>query len=433
MLKLLVDDSILGIVPSGDGQPLVSSSFPNDDLSISWTPTQKAAANAFVIQKLGIDLSVDDALWQTAHLVAANPRIRRFDVRLETDASDRHDSGLLLRTVIRSDTSFDKLYLQVLEHRDTGWLLLFDGPLTAADQRVAISAVTIDEVQWSVREQNGRLLQFGGPATFIRSIRMAMRVVGARRTVHVPALRRRAEDTFTVDASGSPQLSVIGEERPQDGAALMRGIRRRVAMKRAADALEQMWFDGGADEAAPTIRRLVSRVQTRAMFIDPYVGPMEMARFVSAIPNHSAKIQVLGSMEGIRSGKTSAPEGGVLIALNALEDRTVELKDKLTMRNLEVRLMKGKRADVHDRFIVCDDQVWTLGSSLNEFGSRGTMLLRVPHPELILQRLDRAWSKAVATTEKIKLYQAALSEGKERPDNEDDDADDAAVDIAEKP
>jgi hypothetical protein len=61
------------------------------------------------------------------------------------------------------------------------------------------------------------------------------------------------------------------------------------------------------------------------------------------------------------------------------------------------------------------------------------MLLRVPHPELILQRLDRAWSKAVATTEKIKLYQAALSEGKERPDNEDDDADDAAVDIAEKP
>jgi hypothetical protein len=410
-LKLLVDDDIFGTVPDGDGQPLVSSSFPMEGSSFGLTSAQRDAASSFILSELGVDLRVDEALWKTAHLVAANPRIRRFDVRLETDSADTHDSALLLRAVLRNNSSFEGLQVQVLEHRDPGWWLLHDGPLESANQRVGMSPTTIDEIQWYVREHGGRLLQFGGPATFVRSIRMAARFVGARRTVHVPAFKRRAADTFTVDSSESPVVSMVGAERTQDGPAIFRAIKRRITVRRAATVFDQIWFDGGADEAAPVIRSLLSRIQESVVFVDPYIGPMELVRFVSAVPSQSAEIRVLGSMEGIRSGKTSAPAGDVLVVLKALEARAADLQSVLKLKNLTIRLMTGRRADVHDRFIVCDDQVWSLGSSLNEFGSRGTMLLRVPHSEAVTPRLEAAWSSAVALSDKISAIEAAIAAG----------------------
>ena len=283
-VKLLVGDDLLGLVPNGLEQPLVSISFPALSASLGMTDPQRGATIEFLIREVGIDLASDEVLWQSAQLVAANPRIRRFGVRLETDSSDTHDSGFLVRTVLRSGRSFDGLRIQLLERRDTGWWLLFDGPLNNSQLRIPVAAITVDELQWAVHEQGGRLLQYAGPATFLRSIRLAMRVVGSRRVVRVPALKGRKEDTFTVDAADQPQLSAIGDGRIEDGSTILKAARRRIDMKRAAATFDQIWFDGDADDAAPRIRELLSRAQSRVMFVDPYIGSVELVRFATAVP-----------------------------------------------------------------------------------------------------------------------------------------------------
>jgi hypothetical protein len=40
--------------------------------------------------------------------------------------------------------------------------------------------------------------------------------------------------------------------------------------------------------------------------------------------------------------------------------------------------MPGQKSPVHDRFLIVDGTVWVLGASLNEFGSRGTLLMKLP-------------------------------------------------------
>ena len=56
---------------------------------------------------------------------------------------------------------------------------------------------------------------------------------------------------------------------------------------------------------------------------------------------------------------------------------------------------------IHDRFLLCDDKVWMLGSSLNAYGTRGTMLLRLPEPKSVIQELERVWEKAKTLEERI--------------------------------
>ena len=46
-------------------------------------------------------------------------------------------------------------------------------------------------------------------------------------------------------------------------------------------------------------------------------------------------------------------------------------------------------AGIHDRFLVIDDRVFLLGSSLNRFGDRGTMIVQLHAPEIVREELLR--------------------------------------------
>ena len=69
-----------------------------------------------------------------------------------------------------------------------------------------------------------------------------------------------------------------------------------------------------------------------------------------------------------------------------------EMNDK-GIANLECRLLIGRKAELHDRFIVADDNVWMLGCSLNEFGNRATTLIRVPkdYKKKLIDRAEEWW------------------------------------------
>jgi hypothetical protein len=64
------------------------------------------------------------------------------------------------------------------------------------------------------------------------------------------------------------------------------------------------------------------------------------------------------------------------------------------VNTITVRVMAGKKSAIHDRFFVVDDGVWLLGSSLNEFGSRGTMMVALHDPSPIRERLFEVWANA---------------------------------------
>ena len=92
--------------------------------------------------------------------------------------------------------------------------------------------------------------------------------------------------------------------------------------------------------------------------------------------------------------------------LEALRDASARLL-RGAVPPIVIKMMPGNRPDVHDRFLLVDDRVFLLGSSLGEFGSRGTTLLRLPYPELVRPKLEAAWNSGVELDTKI----ASLSQG----------------------
>ena len=68
---------------------------------------------------------------------------------------------------------------------------------------------------------------------------------------------------------------------------------------------------------------------------------------------------------------------------------------------VECRLLIGKKAELHDRFIVADDNVWMLGCSLNEFGNRATTLIRVPkdYKQKLIDRALEWWNDETLTVD----------------------------------
>lgn len=61
----------------------------------------------------------------------------------------------------------------------------------------------------------------------------------------------------------------------------------------------------------------------------------------------------------------------------------------------EVRILRGaKSPPLHDRFLVIEGDVWLSGNSLNNIGERASVILKLPDPSSVLERLERLFEQA---------------------------------------
>ena len=64
----------------------------------------------------------------------------------------------------------------------------------------------------------------------------------------------------------------------------------------------------------------------------------------------------------------------------------------MPLQKIECRVLRGEKSPLHDRFLVIDDNVYLLGSSLNEVGNRTTTISRVPAPGEMIDQAESWWA-----------------------------------------
>jgi hypothetical protein len=121
-----------------------------------------------------------------------------------------------------------------------------------------------------------------------------------------------------------------------------------------------------------------------------------LRRFAFAASDTKVRIEILTSAEGMKeiARREDAARRGVAIRA---QEMALELARALSASHsnpTEVRVMGGSRPPIHDRFLLVDETLWSLGASLNEFGARGSLMLKVPDPVPITEKLRAAWDKA---------------------------------------
>lgn len=134
---------------------------------------------------------------------------------------------------------------------------------------------------------------------------------------------------------------------------------------------------------------------------DPYFSSRDFLNFVFPIKNLIVPVRILTSKEFMCR---HYDEKGQLISNEYMEEERSLLNiiykynEIVGDEKASCRVLLGKSA-VHDRFIVCDSNVWCLGSSFSEFGARATTLYKIPNASCrpVRLQIEKWWSDGVNT------------------------------------
>lgn len=323
-------------------------------------------------------------------VVAPNPIFRSVDSCLFVDPQNESEESVLVRLHPRKGMSVNGL-TAICRETESGLRVehTFDQAYGLLKFKQKIALVS-EEISCPMRG----LLYHTPPLSFIRTISSKMTMKTAQLEVNVKDAQTGKEKQITVEKVEKLAPMIVGQEKndPAVNAEYKRG------QQREGQKYEQCWFGGNKrEEATAYVLSILKRAERQAWIIDPYFGPFDFAQFFSAGGDWSVPVNILTSADYLRSGKNTdghrSEEGFALH--NLYESMTQEFAKKgLGGLPSAIRVMLGEKSPIHDRFIVADDDVWMIGSSLNELGNRGTLALKLPDPQMVLLVIEEEWERA---------------------------------------
>lgn len=256
-----------------------------------------------------------------------------------------------------------------------------------------------DSLDIHIKDNAGNLIEASDGITFIRKIGVGMQVASStisitHRDGHKDSAVKYCSEDFSV-GEGEQQTDVLLQSNEQ-------------VFKMLENSLEFAFFNGSKIEAerqankaraAAFIGRVLSRASRKCMIADPYFNLDDLSRYVYRMPQLDIAVRVLGSAEFL-SDKTDDKKNkkNREKEARAITASISAMKKKYPGMDIQFRLLTGK-SPLHDRYIVADDDVWLLGSSLNEIGRRACTIIKLPKASArtIIAQLDSWWSDDVLT------------------------------------
>lgn len=369
---------------------LVSASSPLQD----WRQEERDHATAWLKNEHHVDLQLFPEYTGSIHLIAPNPVFRSLFVRHERT---NEKSALLIAFTPRARRSVEGLDLIIEEKRASGTGLLTRVRLEASRLRVELPHYP-GEVRERVLDPERGLLFEGHFGVFLGGFTLKTRLASQVRSVD------------TGKPGGAYEVSLAGEMKNRDdvdsqprvwsaAAVLHRGAVERE--RRGRGDTDQKWFLERGEDAVRALRDLVAVADAHLFVCDPYFGGDELAGVILAVRDPETEIRILTSAAHLRRAGGAAGE--------LLEQRLEEARRAPPMNPVEVRVMAGKSPLIHDRFIVMKNATWMLGSSLNKFGERGTLMTRVLDPTPVHQDLERVWNESTALADWLARRRALVA------------------------
>ncbi len=377
----------------------------DDTWEAPWIESQGEKAVAFLGDVLGFDVCEWSELLGSVHLIVPDPWLRDVRVGFDESAGD-----LTIGIDNRPGVTPPPLHLTVWQRRQSGIDYFSEGPVGLGHNQIPMGSEP-GEIGVLVSCPDGLLFK-KGPVGFIAAVRFNM-ALGSRRRVKITGLR---EDVDYETTTFAHSRVTVGEPAKPGGALVLAAGRDRRRLARAGRD-HQFWFDDERDRAHDTIRELIGRARERVFIVDTYFGGEAAWRFLTST---SVEVRVIGSQMFLRKqfeakdsractplaksaeqalakpheitglpvgGRHESPTTNEDVLLNALRGLRAA-----GITNFAMKKLKGRRqSPIHDRLLVVDDEAWLLGSSFKDFGNRGTMLVKLPKPQPVIDLVVGYW------------------------------------------
>lgn len=241
---------------------------------------------------------------------------------------------------------------------------------------------TYHSLEVDITDQNGDIIDYYERLTFIHSIHFDVRV--GDKEVHV------------VDEEGK-SIRVVQKYIEADKIVIGENVSKgwidsspEYSYRKFEEALDFVFYDGDKDNKDANIKKadrdilcVLNSARNKIYICDVFFDEKSLNRFILPMDSRTIPVRILSSKKELKS------DGRRRRLANAIKKMHTE-----DFANIECRVLTGKKAELHDRFIVADDNVWMLGCSLNEFGSRATTLIRVPkdYRKKLIDRAELWWN-----------------------------------------
>lgn len=378
---------------------LCSHAFPTQQMLIeAMDEHEQNAVTDYVRRYIGVNLKDAPEFWESAHLKQATPTLRNLKTRLHR-SEEGYDVGIYVDLQLRKNGSLEKLMIELTEHRPTGMRTLarFRPRSTLCEVKVSEDVKSV-EVR-AYHDEYG-LICVEPAVAYIRKLMVSMSLGGRPRVVPTPKRRRIKKSMITLTTYTPDQVLEI-DPAPSDSEfprVLDSYVKRKVEAESIPKDTEYAFFNNDHERAITTVRSVLESARRAVLIVDPYFTAREVVPWLSFVTHQNVAVQLLTSMQGLKqardggdSSDTASDDPGKAELLREIQRAK---KEREINEAVSVRIMRGKRSPIHDRFLVVDEKIWLLGSSLNSFGNKGTMIVLLRNPAAVRPSLIKTWEES---------------------------------------
>ena len=367
----------------------------DSDPMATWLDAERKAVVEWLASDAHVDFDLFPEYTGSVHLLAPNPVFRSFSA-----VPRRSDDGrcvLDIAFVPRVGRAAAGLQVLVEEKRESGVGFIRCATVEENTARFELPYFPA-EIRERVVDPTRGLLHDGHFGLFGVGFNMVVELASTVRHVE-PGGGAQPYDVNLVGGRRSVSHIPPVVDVSQALGRLHRGSAERARRERGAS--QQKWFRDQAPDAVEALRSLVGGAKGEVFICDPYFEAGDLMKVVLAIADPSTVVRVLGSGKRMKAGNS--------VVANDLEKALATAAMAPLSNATEVRAMPGTSPPVHDRFILVGDALWMLGSSLNHFGERGTLMVRVPDPVPVLADLEAIWADSAPFADWLRAHRKAAT------------------------
>ena len=346
-------------------------------------------AIAWLKRRIHFDIGQHEELLGGAVLVVPDPDVRGVRSFMARDANG--DEHLVGEVLPRIGGSLDGLTLTLFEER-FGAMHLFESRPVDGSLMIVRGQGELERTGYSLSHGERGLVERQEALPYLRSINIDMGMMGRR--VQIETTADRSKDAALVthevrEVSSSP-FSVPERShetpRPRDPASRFYDGAERRRRTRLARQQQMTWFEN-REEAQRFIRARIGQARSTLMIADPFADAKDLFDFGHFVTRTHIELRLLTSRLPFKNMDKSAIVGSFATTLRSFPERGLP--------EPQVRLLPGRDSpSLHDRFLVIDEDVWLSGNSLNSIGERASMLIKLPDPTEVRDRLERLYANA---------------------------------------
>lgn len=372
---------------------------------------QDKKAVTFIKRRLHIDLEQYHEYLGGAVYLSPDPVIKQID-NFMAPAKGEHGERIIYRFIPYPGQTLQKLKLTEFSVENE-LLTNFDTYRIPDNNILTIDKGICDGLYgFIIHHYDYGVLAYQPPSSSFRQINIEFFIQSGKNSiVQVPTGSGKKAPQIEYPASPPSELASKctidgGYSSVSDVASRIYQASDRRKMMAEAKYYDQHWFpENSRKDTMECIRDLIRPARSRVIIVDPYLSALQVVQYFYAISPSGSPSDIVVKIFTTRLALENKQKIKTDDSIKKFQDEL----DKLSKHQKflpEVRVLSESK--LHDRFLIVDNNVWFVGNSFNSIGDKASMIIRLPNPYEVIERLDEI------TKDSQSLYEYKTNLDKER-------------------